>query len=114
MIANEAKTSAKIASEAKATNRTPKRSASQPNTGAKNAANMPYMVIPTLISVRLQPNSCCNGSIKKPIVLKGSGEAPNAVPSKEAINTFHPNLNSLVEAGVSRLELAVVIGCRSK
>ena len=33
--------------------------------------------------------------MKKPIVLNGNGEAPNAVPSSDAISTFQPRPNSL-------------------
>ena len=52
------------------------------------------MVMPRLISVRLQPNSFCNGSMKKPMVLNGNGEAPKAVPTKLAAKAFQPRLNS--------------------
>jgi hypothetical protein len=32
--------------------------------------------------------------MKNPMVLKGSGEAPKAVPSRDAMSTFQPRLNS--------------------
>ena len=57
--------------------------------------------MPRLISVRLQPNSACNGSMKKPMVLNGSGEAPQAVPSRLATSTFQPRLNSPRSGGAA-------------
>jgi len=56
----------------------------------------PKMVMPRLISRKLQPSSSCMGPMTAGMTLKGMGEAPQATPIMPAARIGPPFLNSLI------------------